>query len=192
MARIETELRSVRLKNAIENYLIPLFGPYQVCSLRCLWCPDSDEAEKEIWARRRMLEDIIISNTDVVAVVSCITFIPIGKKHSRAKGKKESLPKPLPDPFSESSGTEEESDEIRSAQRCRPSRKPEVWERVATEYKPGVAFWIAYNMPESSAKQFQMQISRALLESGVDVTECNAIVPRGLYLSTLLIYIFLK
>ena len=130
MARIDTELQSVRLKNAIENYVIPLFGPYQVCSLKCLWCPDSDEAEKEILARRRMLKDIIISKTDVVAVVSCITFIPIGKRQSRAAGKKKEEPTmPLPDPFSESSGTEEESDEFRSAQRCRPSRKSEVWER---------------------------------------------------------------
>ena len=122
-ARIETELRSVRLKNAIENYLIPLFDPYEVRSLRCLWCPDSDEAEKEIWARQRMLEDIIISKTDVVDVVSCSNY---QRGNQELQEKKEEPPKPLSDPFSESSGTEEESDEFRSAQRCRPSRKSEV------------------------------------------------------------------
>ena len=181
MASIQTELRSVRLKNAIENYLIPLFDPYQACSLRCLWSPDCDEAEKEIWARRRMLEELLISKTEVVAVVSCITFIPIGRKAARYEAKK-ATPKPLPDPFSDGSDTSEENEEeLQSAQRNRRRQKTEKWERVVTEYKPGIAFWIAYDMAEYSAKAFQMEISRKLLESGADVTECNAIVPRGSY-----------
>ena len=191
MASIQTELRSVRLKNAIENYLIPLFDPYQVCSLRCLWSPDCDESEKEIWARRRMLEELLISKAEVVAVVSCITFIPIGRKRARKEAKKVP-PKPLPDLFTDGSDTGESDDELQSAQRCRRTRKTEEWERVVTEYKPGIAFWIAYDMAEYSSKAFQTEISRKLLEIGADVTECNAIVPRGSYFSSLHYYIFLN
>ena len=48
------------------------------------------------------------------------------------------------------------------------------------QFEPGFAFWIVFDSPEFSTPSFEREITKSLLEAGLDISSCRAISGRGI------------
>ena len=144
------QLRSSVINNALKNFIVAtVIKKYQVCAVRSI-CVDGVSKEK-IWLTRRVLENLLAENPHVVCFFACITALVHGKKKKKKNNYNNS--------DSEEEG-EEENDKSKKV--C-----------------PGIAFWIAFDWPESGLAAFEEYIAKEFLSAGFDIVSCKAVRGRG-------------
>ena len=68
------QLRSDKLKRNLEYYIIPtIINNYDVAALRVL----VQNGSEEIWFKRRILEEMLCKENNVVGFISCLTTLNV-------------------------------------------------------------------------------------------------------------------
>lgn len=76
----KNSLRSSVIKRALKTYLIPpLIKKYQVVAIRTIF------TSKTLYGKRKLLEDLIINDKQVVLLVSSVTAVPSKVKETEGK-----------------------------------------------------------------------------------------------------------
>ena len=95
MVKPRRTIRSSTLKASLKNFLLPnIVESYRICSLRCLWEVMNEDNEivlKNIWSKRKQLEQILNSFKDVVLYFSCLTAMESNEIRRKLKERKRKI-----------------------------------------------------------------------------------------------------
>ena len=153
-------LTSRTLKKALKAFVVPTVADrYHIIAIRCLWKVLNNDiwrASEQINGKRRQMELLIEQNPNVLLFVSSLTAQEQGQETRENDN--------------EESGDEENEEDV---------HETDSYDTANKRVYPGVTFWIVVDIPVTCLSNVDINFTKMLLQSGLDVTSCKPIRPRG-------------
>ena len=160
------QLTSTVLKQTLKAFVVPpVVKSYNVVAIRAVWHTIDDDrrlTHLQIAAKKKQLEMILETEEKVMLFVSAIT----GLEKERPKTKKQTADED--DTNQTEDGMSQESNESNMINKL---GQPHIY--------PGVAFWIAYDVPQCLLPDIENKLEKLFLDAGLNIYECKAIRPRA-------------
>ena len=182
----QRQLRDKTLKDALRAFVVtPIARSYHVFAVRALWeTEDEAKVQQVISGKRRELEEVFETNTDVVMFVDCIQSFEVRKGKKRNSHDVEDADDDIDD--AQSRLQQEQTVPLQDA--AGPSTAGLGSDRPSTtrddsttpkKYQPSLAFWVVVKTTVRDFEELKATIMRNILSAGLDVYDMRKIECRS-------------